>query len=267
VSVTIRDVAKAAGVSPKTVSRVINDEPRVLAGTRSHVLATIRDLGFHPNPIARGLATKQTRTLGLIVPDISNPFFASGIDGCVAMAEQHDYNLFLGSAGGDPHREVRHVRALLGQHVSGIILWVGGIGDVAVADLMAGVAHYCPIVYIDRPADDGAPASVHHAILVDQHYVGELATQHLLSEGRRVIAYLGSSEASPAGWVAAQRRAGYRHALPGAPGGPRHHSRGHDRGIDLAHAAAPPRCDFRLQRLVGGRCSHGVPTRWPAGAG
>jgi LacI family transcriptional regulator len=213
VSVTIRDVAKAAGVSPKTVSRVINNEPRVLASTRDHVLATIRDLGFHPNPIARGLATKQTRTLGLIVPDISNPFFAGGIDGCVAMAEQHDYNLFLGSVGGDPHREVRHVRALLGQHVSGIILWVGGMSDAALADLMTSVAHRCPVVHIDRPADEGVLALVHHAIMVDQHYVGELATHHLLSEGRRAIAYLGSSEVGLAGWVAAQRRAGYRDAL------------------------------------------------------
>ncbi len=212
-SVTIRDVAKAAGVSPKTVSRVINNEARVLASTREHVLATIRDLGFHPNPLARGLATKHTRTIGLIVPDISNPFFAGGIDGCVSMAESYDYNLFLGSLDGDPHREARHVRALLGQHVSGIILWLSDIGDAELNGLMDAAAHHCPVVHIDRPAEEEASTFPHLAVLVDQHFVGELATRHLLSEGRRHIAYLGDSDTSSADWVAAERYAGYCDAL------------------------------------------------------
>ncbi|MDB5076147.1 MAG: LacI family transcription regulator protein [Chloroflexi bacterium] len=214
VSVTIREVANAAGVSQKTVSRVINNEPRVLAPTRDRVLAVIKDLGFHPNPLARGLATKLTRNLGLIVPDVANPFFARGIDGCVAVAEQHGYNVFLATKGSSLQREVQHVRALLGQHVSGIICWVSGIPDVALEELMDGVAHHCPIVFVDRPPDpEPARHLVHTAVLVDQRYVGELATQHLLSEGRRAIAYIGATEAGLSGWVPAQRRAGYRDAL------------------------------------------------------
>ena len=213
-SVTIRDVARAAGVSPKTVSRVINNEPRVLATTRQKVLATVRDLGFHPNPLARGLATKLTRNLGLIGPDLSNPFFARGIDGCVAVAEQFGYNVFLGT-GSDSRRQARHVRALLGQHVSGLIIWVGSISDAALAQLMEEVAHRCPVVFIDRPADpDTANLYTHHAVLIDQHYIGELATHHLLSEGRRSLAYLGTGPRA-GGWVGAQRLAGFCDVLRG----------------------------------------------------
>ena len=207
-AVTIRDVARTAGVSPKTVSRVINEEPRVHPDTRKHVLAAIRDLGFRPNPLARGLATRHTRTLGLIVPDISNTFFAAGIDGCVSMAEQHGYNLFLGSVGGDSRREERHVQALLGQRVSGIVFWLTHLTDAVLVGLMDNAAHRCATVFIDQPALESA--STHHAVLVDQHFVGELATQHLLSEGRRAIAYLGLQAGT---WVASQRYAGYCDAL------------------------------------------------------
>lgn len=213
-SVTIRDVAKAAGVSLKTVSRVINDERWVRADTRERVMQAVKALDFHPNPLARSLVTRQTRTLGLVVPDVANPFFARGIDGCVASAEQRGYNLFLSSAGDDPDREARQVQALLAQHISGLILWVSNLADEDLEGMMRRMQHPCPVVFIDRPSDPTRTLAIPHAcVLVAQGYVGSLATEHLLNEGRRRIAYVGVRGAGAGGWVADQRFGGYEDAL------------------------------------------------------
>jgi LacI family transcriptional regulator len=211
---TIRDVAKAAGVSLKTVSRVINNEPRVQVETRERVLRSIKALDFQPNPLARSLVTKQTYTLGLIVPDVANPFFAPGIDGCVAAAEQHGYNLFLASANDDPKREARRVQVLLDQHVAGIILWVSSLADAVLAGMMERARHSCHLVFIDRPPDPVSTARfTHNAVLVSQERIGFLATGHLLGEGRRRVAHLSVAGSDTGGWVADQRLQGYFRAL------------------------------------------------------
>lgn len=213
-SVTIRDVARVAGVSVKTVSRVLNDEPWVHADTRDRVLKAIRELDFHPNQLARGLNTNRMHTLGLIVPDIANPFFAQGVDGCAATAEQHGYNLFLASASDNPDRALRHIQALLAQRVSGLILWASNLDDRALHDVMQRMKHTCPAVFIDCSFD---PASLEHLgyaeIRVAQEYVGALATEHLMAEGRRRIGHIRVVGLGAAHWVADQRFAGYRQAL------------------------------------------------------
>jgi len=214
VPVTIRDIAKAAGVSVKTVSRVLNNEAWVHVETRERVLQTIKMLDYQPNPLARGLVTKQMRTLGLVVPDVSNPFFAPGIDGCVAWAERYGYNLFLGSAGDDSDREARHVQTLLAQRISGLILWVSNLSGGDLEIMMGRVRHSCPVVFIDRPSDPTPTLAIPHAsVLVAQDYVGSLATQHLLNEGRHHIAHIGVRGAGAGGWVADQRFGGYKNAL------------------------------------------------------
>jgi len=214
VAVTIRDVAKAAGVSVKTVSRVINDEPWVRVGTRARVEKAISDLSFHPNPLARGLNTNRMRTLGLIVPDIANPFFAKGVDGCAAIAERQGYNLFLGSASNDPEREASHIRALLAQRVSGLILWISNLTDVALYELMQRMKYTCPAVFIDRPVDPMSLDRLGYAsLVVAQERVGVLATEHLLAEGRTRIAHIGVSGVGSGQWVGDQRREGYLAAL------------------------------------------------------
>lgn len=111
-----------------------------MAGARERVLTTIREMGFHPNPLARDLATNLTPNLGLIVPDISNPLFALGIDGSVAMAEQFGSNGLLATAGGDPQREARRLRALPGQRVLGMVRWVNTVDDAALALPMEDMA-------------------------------------------------------------------------------------------------------------------------------
>jgi DNA-binding LacI/PurR family transcriptional regulator len=213
VPVTIHDVARAAGVSVKTVSRVINNERWVQAETRERVLQTVRALDFHPNALARSLVANRTQTIGMVVPAVSNPFFAHGIDGSAAVADEHGYALSLASSGidpVDPAHETRRVRAMLTQHVAGIIMWTSSLSSAVVADLMEQARHLCPVVYIDRPLDPAlAPATRQQSILVQQEYVGSLATEHLLNEGRQRIAHVGARS----GWPSEQRLLGYQRAL------------------------------------------------------
>ena len=211
--VTIHDVAGAAGVSVKTVSRVINNERWVQAETRARVMQAIEDLDFHPNVLARNLVAKRTRTIGLVVPAVSNPFFALGIDGCAAVADDQGYALSLAGTGidpVDPEHEVRRVRALLAQRVAGIIVWASSLSSTAMSELMAQARHLCPVVFIDRPVDAGPlPGARQRAILVRQEDVGAMATGHLLDEGRRRVAHISAGGS----WPTEQRIMGYRKAL------------------------------------------------------
>ena len=93
--VTIDDVAKLAGVSYQTVSRVINNKPNVSIATRQRVQKVIDETGYRPSPIARSLATARTATIGLVVPDISNPYFSAIARGVEQVAYAHDYSVLL----------------------------------------------------------------------------------------------------------------------------------------------------------------------------
>ena len=208
---TIRHVAKAAGVSVKTVSRVLNDEATVHPDTRARVLLVIKDLGFRPNPLARSLVSQRTSTIGLMVPDLANIFFAAGAYGCVATAEQKGYHLVV-DIGGPADVEARHLQALLDQRVSGIISWTTKITEQAVCDIMSSAQPVCPIVFIDSGYDTSLQERIVCGLLsVQQRQVGEIATAHLLAEGRRRIAHLGDS-----GWVGDQRLRGYLQTLEAA---------------------------------------------------
>jgi LacI family transcriptional regulator len=213
IAVTIYDVAKAAGVSVKTVSRVINNERWVQAETRERVLQTIRALDFHPSTLARSLVANRTRTIGLVVPTVSNPFFAHGIDGCVAVADERGYALSLASSGidpVDPAHETRRVQALLMQRVAGIVVWASSLSASALAHMMDRARHCCPLVFIDHPVDPAMSAEMHlQSVLVQQEHVGALAAEHLLNEGRRRVAHISGR----GGWPTKQRLLGYKKAL------------------------------------------------------
>ena len=103
--VTMADVAREAEVSVMTVSRVVNDKGEISPATRQRVLEVIQRLGYRPSAIARGLATNRTGTLGLVVPDIANPFFSEIARGVENKAYAADYNVFLCSTYEDAHRE------------------------------------------------------------------------------------------------------------------------------------------------------------------
>lgn len=214
-AVTIRHVAREAGVSVKTVSRVINHDPAVHVDTREKVQRTIRDLGFRPNPLARSLVAKRTRTLGLVVQDVSNPFFAPLVYGCLSVTERKGYHLVV-DTGGSPDVENEHLRALLDQRVSGIILWASCLSGEAMRDVLDQAHPSCPIVFIDCNFDGALMQPFpHHSLRVDNRQVGVLATEHLLNEGRRRVAHVGSTLSS-GDWGGTQRRDGYLQTLAAA---------------------------------------------------
>lgn len=212
VAVTIRDVAKAAEVSPKTISRVLNNERWVQPETRERVLRAIKELDYHPNPIARGLSTNQMPVLGVVLPDVSNPFFAKAVDGCAEEAEQRGYGLALATSRDDPAREARQVQDFLAQRVSGLILWAVSLDASALQQLMDRFKRSCPAVIINSPTASVPLAQGPCCSLpISEERVGTIATQHLLNEGRQRIAFLGVHGGSR--WVAQQRLAGYQSTL------------------------------------------------------
>src|SRR5512138_792177 len=120
-AVTIKDVARAAGVSPSTVSRALSAPELVQPDTRRRVQQAATELGYHPNRAARGLITGRTGNLGLIVPDLTNPFFPGVVKGVQTRAREFDYAVFLADTDEDPTAEADVVRNLSKQ-VDGIIL-------------------------------------------------------------------------------------------------------------------------------------------------
>lgn len=145
--VTIREVAKAAGVSTSTVSRSLSVPHKVEPATRDRVLRVADSLGYRPNRAARGLITGRTGNLGLIVPDLANPFFPSIVKGVQSQAREADYQVFLADTDEDPSVELGLVRALAKQ-VDGIILCSPRMRP---ADLREATT-YAPLVLVNRKA-------------------------------------------------------------------------------------------------------------------
>ncbi|WP_199432818.1 LacI family DNA-binding transcriptional regulator [Qaidamihabitans albus] len=179
-AVTIRDVAKAAGVSPATVSRALSGSELVEQGTRELVLRTAAQLGYLPNRAARGLITGRTGNLGLIVPDLANPFFPDVVKGIQARAREADYSVFLSDTDEDPAAELGLVRALAKQ-VDGIILCSP---RMSAEDLRAAV-DCAPLVAVNRRGShvpgvtidnaDGMRQAVAHLAALEHRRVGYVA--------------------------------------------------------------------------------------------
>ena len=124
---TIRDVAKLAGVSTATVSHVINNSHTVRPDTRQQVLAAIERLNYRPSAIARSLTTSVTRSIGVMVADITNPFFAAIVRGIGDRLEAHGYNLIVCNTDEQANREARYLELLLARRVDGMIIAPTGV--------------------------------------------------------------------------------------------------------------------------------------------
>lgn len=204
--VTIRraDVARLAGTSPAVVSYVLNGGPRGVAPeTKARVLAAIEQLGYRPNGIARSLRMNRTMTLGLVVPDNANPFFAELARAIEEASYAQGYTLLIGNAAEDDQRQSSYVRTFLARQVDGLFL-VPAHGPVGCLDDLR--RSKTPWVSLDRQIPGaGAPA-----VLVDNRGGAYAATRHLLEHGRRRIACLaGPRDVLPAH----DRVAGWRDAL------------------------------------------------------
>jgi len=204
--VTISDVAREAGVSMMTVSRVLNDKADVAAETRLRVLEVIRQLGYRPSRLARSLVTKRTNTLGLVVPDNANPFFSDLARGVERSADESGYIVYLCNTDEDPKRETAILRSLEERRVDGVVLCSSRLED---EELAAALQGYGAVVLVNRQLS----AESVSAVWVDDELAGRLAAQHLLLSGHRRIAFLAGPLASRSGRL---RRKGFQSELSAA---------------------------------------------------
>jgi LacI family transcriptional regulator len=203
--VTVEDVARAAGVSLMTVSRAINGREGLGEETRARILTLARELGYHPSQIARSLATRQTTTLGLVVPDVSNPFFAHIARGAEEAAYESGYSVFLLNSAEEAARERAALDSLWQKEVDGVILCSSRLPQ---ADLQIYFDWFPRIVLVNRELEMPQPNVA--TINVDDRAGAERAVRHLIESGRKRIAFLAGPETS----VSGQRRlAGYQAGL------------------------------------------------------
>lgn len=201
--VTIADVAKRAGVSTATVSRVLTGVGRARLETRERVIAAASELRYRPSGIARSLKLKTTQTLGLIVTDIENPFFPELVGAVEDAARAAGFALLLCNAADDPEREVSSLDLLIERRVDGVIIAASSLP----ADHSAWLESIpVPVVLVNCVGKD-APRP---AIWSDNVRGGQIAAEHLLGLGHRRIGIL---TAEPRHWDAADRAAGARAAL------------------------------------------------------
>jgi LacI family transcriptional regulator len=201
-AVTIKDVARAAGVSPSTVCRALSTPELVRAETRERVQRSAAELDYSPNRAARGLITGRTGNLGLIVPDLGNPFFPGVVKGIQARAREADYAVFLADTDEDPAAEAQLVRTLAKQ-VDGIVLCSPRMSEQE----LRGVAALTPVVLLNRRVGR-LPA-----ITFDNVDGMRQAVTHLTALGHRRIAYVAGPRAS---WSNRERVRGLRLAIAAA---------------------------------------------------
>ena len=205
---TIYDVARLAGVSPSTVSRMLNGKGQFAPATRTAVEQAVEQLRYRPNTIARSLRTKSTQTIAFLLPYVPDPFFVSLIGGIQQHALNHDYAILLCVTEGDPEREERYLHLLQAKQVDGALI----DGPVLPATRVARfVEDGFPIVCVDRDVDLPSVPLVQ----VDNRLGARRATEHLLSLGHRRIAHVSGSELQRLRH-SRERLAGYREALAAA---------------------------------------------------
>lgn len=199
---TIRDVAKLAGVSIATVSRALNrtDHP-VNEATKSKVLDAAKKLGFRPNAAAQTLLTRTTSTLGVLVPDISNPYYASILQGVQRVAEKAGYYTLLGNTDRDPRRQAEHLAVFAAKRVEGVCV-LGGTMSESDSQIVQSLG--IPVAVIGRHPVSFA------SVRVDNVEIGRIATEYLLKTGCTSIAFFAGPSSST---TMRDRVDGYQQAL------------------------------------------------------
>ncbi len=201
----LKDIANALDVSIVTVSKVLRGKTDVSAETRDRILRKMEELNYKPNMIARGLASGRSLTVGLIVPDIADPFFAELARSLGAHLRRSQYQLLLASADESAAVEHHEIENLLQRGVDALLI---ASCQKDASGLGAALRHRTPCVLLDRML----PGAEANFVGTDDALAGRLATEHLLSLRRRRVAHIGSEGTS----TATDRLRGYREALEGA---------------------------------------------------
>ncbi|MBA4494433.1 LacI family DNA-binding transcriptional regulator [Paenactinomyces guangxiensis] len=189
---TIRDVAKMAGVSVATVSRVINQSGYVNTKTRAKVLHAMKHLNYKPSTVARGLAGKKMHFIALILPDISNPFFSELARAVEDVAQQHDFTVFLCNSDNDDNKEANYIEVLKKKNVDGLIISSNTFNE---KDIESFRDDKIPVVILDRSIINEG-----YSIVRSKNREGaRLAVHHLLEHGCRKIAHISGPQKTDTG--------------------------------------------------------------------
>src|SRR5688572_10070453 len=180
---TIYDVAKRAGVSTYTVSSVVNQSAYVSPQLTKRVLKEVQDLDYTPNALARGLQTRKSRTVAMLIPDIGSPFYARVVHGVEHRLRKADYSLMLGNTYNQPAEQARYLTIFRSQQVDGLLMFLAA-GDESEAERMVKAKN--AVVFVGR-----TPRTFHaDAVSADNIAGTRLAIEHLIKLGHKRIAII-----------------------------------------------------------------------------
>ena len=201
---TLRDVALRAGASIGSVSAVVNGTAPVSPELRARILGVVNELGYVPHAIAASLKSGRSRMIGLVMPDITNPHFASLARAIERGCDEAGFMLTLCGTSDDHEKELKQLRALRGRRADGIVFIPGGFSANDPQQLREAIS--APVVILDRQVP-GLKADV---ILLDNEGAARMLTEHLIAQGHRRIGIVAGAEGIE---ISRQRVSGYRSAL------------------------------------------------------
>lgn len=183
-SITIVDIAERMGVSYTTVSRALNGKKGVSEKKRLEIVEEAKKMGYQPNAIAQGLVNKSTRTIGLVIPDITNPFFPDVARGVEDASRKAKYNVFLCNSNWEANREKEILEALRQNRVDGIIINPNSYSNIEFLNMLK-----IPTVYLNTKVDEGESTYIG----IDNVKGAIIAVEHLIACGYKRIAYVGGT--------------------------------------------------------------------------
>ncbi|MBC6610000.1 LacI family DNA-binding transcriptional regulator [Hymenobacter sp. BT507] len=211
---TISDVAKVLGVAPSTVSRAMNGHTDINANTRQAILEVARQLDYQPNLLAQSLKSSETNTIGVVIPDIERPFFATAVSGIQQVAAEAGYRVMICQSKESYQTEVSNVQALVASRVDGLLICHSRETE-NFDHVKPPASRGIPVVHFDRVSDEINSAKV----ILDDWHAAFVLTEHLIEQGCQRIAILAGP---PSLLISQQREAGYlsalqKHGLPVLP--------------------------------------------------
>jgi DNA-binding LacI/PurR family transcriptional regulator len=200
---SIKDIARKANVSFSTVSRALQNSPLISRRTAEKIQRIARESGYRASAVARGLVTQKTKTIGVVVTSIADPFVSDVVDGIEECCNNHGYSVFLANSNADPEREQKVVQSFSERRVDGIVVTSSRVGALYVPLLSEMKV---PIVLVNNQH----PGEFVHSVMIENVQGSREATNHLIRLGHRRIAYLGDRLGHQSD---TERFSGYRQAL------------------------------------------------------